>query len=184
MTITIRLISSLVCLGLITATATSGDTITRAAGSPSQADAVLLDVPVAKQPYLLCLAASVSMVLAYWGTNVPTDTIAAAVPVYKDGTIGQDYITVIESLGYQAFLIQPPFEDLLTHLARGRPLVVTVPERGTSRHAMVLVGYDPNGRTVTVNDPATGARETQPMETFRRKWERGRSWTLLIVPRA
>jgi hypothetical protein len=63
MTTAARLVSSL--LGMVTATATIGCPITVAAVARFQADLVLLDVPVAKQPYTLCLAASVSMVLAY-----------------------------------------------------------------------------------------------------------------------
>jgi len=88
MTTTARLVSSF--LGMVTATATIGYPITVAAVARFQADSVLLDVPMAKQPYMLCLAASVSMVLAYCGTNVSTETIAGAVPVYEDGTVGRN----------------------------------------------------------------------------------------------
>jgi predicted double-glycine peptidase len=115
---------------------------------------------------------------------VPATTLAAVVPVYRDGTIGRDYVQAVESLGFRAFLIQPPFEDLLTHLDRGRPLVVTLPERGSSRHALVLIGHDPAGGTVVLNDPATGRRETIPAQSFRRRWEDGQRWTLLIVPKS
>ncbi len=51
---------------------------------------VLLDVTPVKQSYNLCLAASVSMVLKYWGVDIAPQAVADQVPVYKDGTTGRD----------------------------------------------------------------------------------------------
>lgn len=141
-----------------------------------------LEVPVVKQPYNLCLAASVSMVLDYWGYKVTTEKLAQQVGVYKEGTVGRDYVKVVESLGLYAFLVQPPFDDLLGHVAKGRPVVIEVPERG-SRHAMVLVGYDLAENKVWLNDPAVGERTVQALDGFRKEWEKGGRWTFLIVPK-
>jgi ABC-type bacteriocin/lantibiotic exporter with double-glycine peptidase domain len=144
---------------------------------------VLLQVPLIKQPYMRCLVASVSMVLKYWGYDATPDAIGRQVPVYKDGTTGRDLAAFVEAIGFQGFLIQPPFEDLLSHLEKGRPLVVSLPEGGSSRHAMVLVGFDLSSGAVWVNDPATGTCKSRPLNSFRKKWEKGQRWTFLIVPK-
>ena len=149
---------------------------------PRQAPRALLDVPVVKQPYMLCLAASVSMVLDYWGYKISPATLAQQVAVYKEGTVGRDYANIVESLGLYAFLVQPRFDDLLAHLGKGRPIIVELPERG-SRHAKVLVGYDVPDNKVWLNDPATGERKAQALDAFRREWEKGGRWTFLIVPK-
>jgi len=141
-----------------------------------------LGVRIVKQPYMLCLAASVSMVLEYWGHRVTPAALAEQVAVYKGGTTGSDYVKIVEALGFHAFLIQPPFEDLLGHLDKNRPVIVSLPERG-GRHAMVLVGYDLPAGKVWLNDPAAGERKAHAIDAFRRQWEKGDRWTLLIVPR-
>ncbi len=148
-----------------------------------QRQRVLLEVPLIKQPYMQCLVASVSMVLKYWGCDITPDAIAQQVPVYKDGTTGRDLAVFVETIGFRGFLIQPPFADLLDHLEKQRPLVVTVPERGTARHAMVLVGFDPGHDAVWLNDPVTGECKSQAMTSFRANWEKGGRWTFLIVPK-
>jgi ABC-type bacteriocin/lantibiotic exporter with double-glycine peptidase domain len=149
----------------------------------AQRQRVLLEVPLIKQPYMQCLVASVSMVLKYWGYDITPDAIAQQVPVYKDGTTGRDLAVFIEAIGLRGFLIQPSYADLLDHLEKHRPLVVTIPERGTMRHAMVLVGFDPGDSIVYLNDPATGKCSSQAMRSFRENWERGGRWTFLIVPK-
>jgi ABC-type bacteriocin/lantibiotic exporter with double-glycine peptidase domain len=144
---------------------------------------VLLDLPPVKQPYNLCLGASVSMVLKYWGVDLSPQAIADQVPVYRDGITGLDLQPLLDEKGFRGFLIQPPFEDLLKHLAKGRPLVIGLPARGGSRHAMVLIGFDSTRQLLSLNDPASGKRRSIDYQTFARQWERAQRWTFLIVPR-
>lgn len=145
-------------------------------------NAVRLDVPLVKQPYNLCLAASVSMVLAYWGIEMSTEVIADRVPIYKEGTTGKDLLLVVQEAGLRGFLIQPSFEDLLHHLEGKRPLIVVLPAAGNSRHALVLVGFDMADKVVWLNDPATGAARTLRFESFLEQWQAARRWTFLIAP--
>ena len=144
--------------------------------------AVSLDVPAIKQPYNLCLATCVSMVLKYWGLDVSPKAIADRIPVYRDGVTGQDLQHVVERSGFRGFLIQPPFEDLLEHLRKGRPTVVSLPSRGDSRHAVVLTGFDDRTRSLLLIDPASGKKRSLDYATFQRKWETAKRWTFLIVP--
>ena len=144
---------------------------------------VRIDVPILKQPYNLCLAASVSMVLRYWGMDLSPKEIANHVPVYRDGTTGRDLQRFVEERGFRGFMIEPPFADLLDHMRKGRPPVIAVPARGKSRHAMVLTGFDADKQLIFLNDPAGGRKRTLDYKTFQRQWEAARRWTFLIVPR-
>jgi ABC-type bacteriocin/lantibiotic exporter with double-glycine peptidase domain len=147
------------------------------------AQKIMLQVPIIKQSYMHCLVASVSMVLKYWGVEIPPEAIEAEVPVYKNGTTGRDLAEFVESAGFRGFLIQPEFEDLFGHLEKLRPLIVTLPEGDSLRHAMVLVGVDASAGVVWLNDPAGGRRVSRKLESFRRQWEKGQRWTFLIVPK-
>lgn len=139
-----------------------------------------LSVPLIKQPYKMCLVTSVSMVLRYWGLEISPAEIAREVPVYKEGTTGLDLQHFVESRGFQGFLIQPELEDLFSHLAKGHPLIVTLPGRKGVDHALVLVGHDES--TVWLNDPATGKEISRSLQSFARRWRENQRWTFLILP--
>jgi len=157
--------------------------LSAASGSGRQAAAVRLHVPLMKQPYNLCLPASVSMVLSYWGVEVDPATIADHIPIYKDGTTGEDVLRFVESVGFRGFLIQPTYEELLQHLEKQRPLIVVLPAGGSGRHAMVLVGVDSAIQTLWLNDPAIGQARRLSVASFQKQWDASRRWTFLIVPR-
>ena len=147
-----------------------------------QAQAVWLDVQPVKQPYNLCLPASVSMVLRYWGVAISPETIGAEVPLYHDGTTGEDLLRFVERVGFRGFLVQPPFEDLLHHLEKSRPLVVVLPVNGDGGHAVVLTGFDRADQVVRLNNPATGRAHVLPFSSFRAQWSAAQRWTFLAVP--
>jgi ABC-type bacteriocin/lantibiotic exporter with double-glycine peptidase domain len=148
-----------------------------------QNQSVMLEVPTVKQPYMRCLVASVSMVLHYWGREISTEDIEKKIPVYREGTIGRDLVNYVNTIGFNGFLIQPPYEDLLDHLAKGRPPIVALNSTNSMRHALVLVGYDSASGTIYLNDPAKGKRTSWEIARFRLDWENGKRWTLLIVPK-
>jgi ABC-type bacteriocin/lantibiotic exporter with double-glycine peptidase domain len=148
-----------------------------------QSGAVRLQVPLQKQPYNLCLPASVSMVLAYWGVEIAPERILEQVPIYRDGTTGEDLRRFVEALGFRGFLVQPPFEDLASHLEKRRPIIVSLLAGRDGRHAMVLVGVDPAGRQVWLNDPASGEARRMAAEDFRKRFDASGRWAFLIVPR-
>jgi len=148
-----------------------------------QAGRIRLQVPLAKQPYNLCLPTSVSMVLSYWGLEVTAQSIGDQVTTYKGGTTGQELLRVVDQMGFRGFLIQPEFEDLLLHLERGRPLIIQLPNGASVRHAMVLVGFDFGAKVVWLNDPASGGTTSLAASSFRRDWSAAGRWTLLILPK-
>ena len=144
---------------------------------------VKLDVPLARQPYNLCLPASVSMVMAFWGVTASPAAIADHVELYKGGTTGKDLLGFVERVGMRGFLLQPEFPDLLVHLERGRPVIVEVPGSAGGRHAMVLVGFDGDSSIVWLNDPASGRTISMGWNEFRKGWAEAGRWTFLVVPR-
>ncbi len=152
------------------------------AGMPAlrSSTAVRLSVPQIKQPYKMCLVASVSMVLSYWNTEIAPSEIAKEVPLYKEGTTGLDLQRFVESRGFQGFLIQPQLEDLFAHLQKQRPLIVSLPGRKGVDHALVLVGYDES--RVWLNDPASGKEVSQSLRSFEASWTANQRWTFLILP--
>jgi ABC-type bacteriocin/lantibiotic exporter with double-glycine peptidase domain len=174
--------AELLLLALALSVVCSNQTFPAAPFTPNQ-QTVLLRVPLVKQPYMRCLVASVSMVLGYWGLEISSESIGRQIPSYKDGTSGRDLAAFVEQIGFRGFLLQPRFEDLLDHLEKGRPLIVTLPKGGSSRHAMVLVGFDLSSGVVWLNDPAGGKRRSQALSSFRKQWEQGQRWTFLILPR-
>jgi ABC-type bacteriocin/lantibiotic exporter with double-glycine peptidase domain len=150
---------------------------------PFQQPIVSLDVPAIKQPYMSCLVASVSMVLKYWGYEISPEQIGDQLPVYKDGTSGRDLADFVQKIGFRGFLIQPTFEDLLNHILKERPMIVSLPEGNSMRHALVLVGYDLKSGIVYLNDPAEGRRVARELSRFRQEWGKGKRWTFLILPK-
>jgi ABC-type bacteriocin/lantibiotic exporter with double-glycine peptidase domain len=157
--------------------------VAAAIGGGRQAGAVRLQVPLQKQPYNLCLPASVSMVLGYWGVEIAPEEILAHVPIYKDGTTGEDLRRFVETLGFRGFLIQPPFEDLVQHLEKQRPIIVSLVAGRNGRHAMVVVGVDPASGQVWLNDPASGEARRMAAGDFQKQFDASGRWTFLIVPR-
>jgi ABC-type bacteriocin/lantibiotic exporter with double-glycine peptidase domain len=144
---------------------------------------VRLNVPLQKQPFNLCLPTSVSMVLDYWGVEIAPEAILERVPIYKEGTTGEDLRRFVETLGFRGFLVQPPFEDLVQHLEKQRPVIVSFVAARSGRHAMVLVGVDPASRQVWLNDPASGEARRMAAEDFQKQFDASGRWTFLIVPR-
>jgi ABC-type bacteriocin/lantibiotic exporter with double-glycine peptidase domain len=172
-----------ICLCVIVFFALSIKELAPTSFAETHSQRVLLQVPLIKQPYMQCLNACVSMVLKYWGLEISVDFIEKHVPVYKDGTTGKDLALFVEEAGFHGFLIQPPFEDLIQHVNKERPVIVTLPVKGRLRHALVLVGFDLTSNIVWLNDPATGKCAAQSLNSFRKQWESGKRWAFLIVPK-
>ena len=149
----------------------------------AQTVAVRLDVQLQKHPYNLCLPASVSMVLSYWGVDISATQIGDQVAVYKDGTTGGELRSFVEKMGFRGFLIQPSLEDLLLHVEKGRPVIIVLPSDNNVRHAMVMVGVDGMRQQVWLNDPATGNALSVDIPSFRRRWTSAGHWTFLILPK-
>jgi ABC-type bacteriocin/lantibiotic exporter with double-glycine peptidase domain len=150
---------------------------------------VRLDVPFVRQEKNGCGSAAISMLLGYWqqhGARVPAEAADARAiqrALYSSeaaGIYASSLARYLERQGFRTFTIRAAWEDLGAHLAKGRPLIVSL---GHSRlHYVVVAGIDDARGLVLVNDPAQRKLMKLDRASFERDWyER---WTLLAVPRA
>ena len=157
-------------------------------GQPAAQGEVFLDVPFVKQPKNLCGAASLSMVWRYWdrelglGNVLPLSEIAKVIsPRPSEGALGSEMRRYFESKGFHAFAFRGSRIDLETHVARGRPLIVSL-KRGSSSHYVVVVGHDFERGIVLVNDPDEKKLLELSLTSFESEWAAAHWWTLLAVP--
>jgi len=150
-----------------------------------------LDVPFITQEKNGCGAASVAMVVHYWGNLPAKYPVVAASPerVYQQlydaerkGILLSDMKRYVEELGFNAFTLNGKWTDLERHLAKGRPIIVGLKRnRAKGMHFAVVVGVD--ATHVWLNDPTRKKANRVKQAEFRSHWELADSWMLLATPR-
>jgi len=129
------------------------------------------------------------MVIEYWiAQSAGLDTAARAVErIDRDlrpsrgGLSGAELRDYFEAAGFSAYVFNGEFEDLRTHLAKGRPVIVCLGPARPEMHFVVVTGIDDNG--AIVNDPARGKSVHDRLPAFAREWKASGNWALLAVPR-
>ena len=160
------------------------------AGATASAADRSLAVPFFSQQQNGCGAASVVMVMHYWGslTSKPT-TYPTAEEAFqrlyqpeRNGILLGDMKRYLEESGFRAFTFRGHLVDIEEHLGKGRPLIVTLKKRRTSPiHYVVVTGAAAD--YITLNDP-TRKRTTQlKWGEFERQWNEADRWMLLAAPR-
>jgi ABC-type bacteriocin/lantibiotic exporter with double-glycine peptidase domain len=149
---------------------------------------VSLDVPFVRQEKNGCGSAALSMLIGYWRANGASveaeaaDARAIHRSLYSteaSGIYASDLKAYLERIGFRAFTFRGTWRDLEEHLAKGRPLIVSL---GRSRlHYVVVAGIDNERGIVLVNDPAQRKLMKLDRTGFEREWHE--RWTLLAVPR-
>ena len=158
----------------------------------SAAEAQWLEVPFVHQVKAGCGSAAVAMVMQYWASRQPgLDGVAAdaeridqiLAPGSAQGIQGQALKRYLEEHGFAAFTFSGEIADLKQHLAKGRPLVVSLGLNGSRAplHYVVVVGL--KDKAVLVNDPSRGKLIGIDLERFLLAWKPTGNWTLLAVPR-
>jgi ABC-type bacteriocin/lantibiotic exporter with double-glycine peptidase domain len=164
-----------------------------ATGAWSQQPAGLwLDVPFVHQPREGCGAASISMVMSYWGAqqhlpeNPATDVNRIQHLLYSPRDHGIQASSMVQYFtqhGYKAFAFKGNWRDLEQHLGKGRPLIAAVRPQGQAElHYVVIDGIDPVHSLVMMNDPAERKLLTQERAAFEKDWSATHNWLLLAVP--
>ena len=144
-------------------------------------DKVFIDVPcrsqmaVPKIGNVICSPTSVAMVLEYYGTNLPTTTVAHGVydngaQIYGNWSFNTAYAA---SLGFNAYVDTFDLDTLKYTLSCGVPVICSIatsdktqlegsPMAYPSGHLVVACGYEQIGNTtyITFNDPAAPTDET------------------------
>lgn len=157
-----------------------------------QTSGIWLDVPFVEQENNACGAASLSMVMQYWGREERTaprpeaDALAIQRALYSEkagGIYAGDMVRYLQSHGFRTFVFQGDWQDLKQHLSKGRPLIVALGEsRRAPLHYVVVAGVDWAKDVVLVNDPARRKLLKEDRRAFERQWSATDRWTLLAVP--
>lgn len=170
---------------------------TLALGVSLKADSVAepgfwLDVPFVRQDKNLCGAASVSMVLQYWQKASPAGSFVTVPPFphivealrspESKGVLGSQMKAYLASLGYQVFVFKGSWEDIESHISKGRPLIVALGNRGALDHYVIVTGWNDPENVVLVNDPARRKLLKLNRQDFQKAWEQASCWTLLALP--
>jgi predicted double-glycine peptidase len=162
--------------------------------SASQESAgIWLDVPFVKQSEDGCGSAAISMLLQYWsahGVRIDSqraDAGAIQKRLYSHkarGIFASGMQSYLEDSGFRVFPLDGNWNDLLEHLKKGRPLIVSLqPENGGGPlHYVVVTGIDWQSGAVFINDPARGKLLRMERADFEKQWRPNRNWMLLVVP--
>jgi ABC-type bacteriocin/lantibiotic exporter with double-glycine peptidase domain len=146
---------------------------------------LLLDVPFVAQREEGCAAASLTMVLRFWGDPAPETEMAGALPgPSARGLAGSRLAELARARGYEAIAYEGDVPHLREYLGKGRPLVVALKTGKNLYHDVVVVGIDDGTREAVVHDPAVGPARRVPLRTFEERWKGAGHWTLLVLPKA
>jgi predicted double-glycine peptidase len=141
-----------------------------------------LDVPFVAQEKNGCGAASLAMVLGYWG-KAEVDVAAIHQQLYDAGARGV-YASAMDrymrASGFSSYAFRGEWSDLQQHLGKGRPLIVGLkPGRG-DLHYVVATGLE--GDAVLLHDAADRRFVKRSRAEFEKQWRGTGNWTLLALP--
>lgn len=159
-----------------------------------QKPGIWLDVPFVQQEKDGCGAAVIAMVMQYWNAQQarPSDTDADGVHIQHTlysrnvhGIYAADLERYFKEHGFRIFAFAGDENDLRSHLAKGRPLIVALkPSAGeTSLHFVVVVGLDAQHGLILLNDPAQKKLLKEDLAKFQKEWKAVGNWTLLALPK-
>ncbi|MEP7365530.1 MAG: C39 family peptidase [Acidobacteriota bacterium] len=144
-----------------------------------------LAVPFVRQEKNGCGAASIAMVARYWNRDhapAPHDIYERLIDPKHQGIEFAAMKSYLEGIGFRAFTLRGKWSDLKTHLAKGRPIIVSLQEGRTKRlHFAVLAGVEE--QAVWMNDPTRKAVSRTDRAKFEKQWEGAHRWMLLATPR-
>ena len=150
-----------------------------------QDNAFFIDVPFIKQEKNLCGAASLAMVLRYWGKNISQYSIADEIyDETKRGIESEALKSFAEEKGFLAFIHKGELKNIKENIKKGRPLIVAVSSDAPSGfHYLVIVGFDEDRSLVVVNDPYSSKMREMKSAEFSDRWRESDNWALLVLPK-
>jgi len=150
-------------------------------------EALWIDVPFIQQDKNGCGSASIWMIMTYWHPEDAVDPDAIQLQLYSKqagGIYAKDVARYLESHGYRVFAFRGEWHDLEAHIAKGRPLIVSLEQnsRGAGLHYVVVAGVNTVEGIVLLNDPAQRKLLSMSRADFEQRWHATNNWTLLAVP--
>lgn len=141
----------------------------------------LLSVPFFKQRKNGCGAASVAMVMRYWGAGPSADEVYQSLydPARKAIPLAR-MKQYLEQHQFHAFTLRGAAEDVESHLAKGRPVIAALrPRPKAALHFVVITGMA--AETVWINDPTRKKPLRMKRADFEKQWALGDRWMLLAA---
>ena len=144
------------------------------------------DVPfVSQRADTDCGPAALAMVLAHFGAKTSLEPVVALDPPDRVGVRAGALRDVARAKGFQAFVVEGSFNDIIDQLARNRPVLVGLAKPITGGRALahyeVVVGIDKRDKRIVTLDPGRGLRENS-LEGFAREWVPTGRVTLIVFP--
>lgn len=154
------------------------------------AGGVPLQVPFFAQKKNGCGAASVAMVMRYWGERSTGEPVTYPSPeevfqrLYRPELNGirlADMKGYLEEMGFRVFTLRGRWADVEEQLAKGRPLIVALKKgRAKAIHFAVVAGVEHD--RVWLNDPTRTKANRLGRAEFEEQCERADQWMLLATP--
>ena len=148
----------------------------------AHAESQPLAVPFFKQQKDGCGAASVAMVMHYWGeAPAAAEVYRSLYDVELHGIPLIDMKHYLENHGFHAYTLHGHWADVEEHLAKGRPVVVSLKRKDSAPlHFAVVTGTEND--QVLLNDPTRKGTTRMKRADFEKQWNRAETWMLLAVP--
>ena len=141
-----------------------------------------LPVPFFPQQKNGCGAASVAMVMHYWGSRQPPETVYQKLYDAERRSIPLAGMKRhLEEAGFRVFTLPGEWADIDEHLGKGRPIIVGLKRDSLKpMHFAVVIGAA--AERVWLNDPTRKKAIRVRLEEFQKQWERAGRWMLLTTP--
>ena len=131
---------------------------------------ITLNVPYVKQEYNYCGPASLSMVMAYYGSPVSQDVLGSDI-VGSEGSTSGDLLYKFEQYGFAGAVINCEIGGLLELVSEGKPIIVRIlNDVGSNGHFVVITGYDIASGLLYLNDPDKPYRKSETLDRFKSLW--------------
>ncbi|MFB3895824.1 MAG: C39 family peptidase [bacterium] len=146
-----------------------------------------------------CHPTSLSMVLEYYGTKLPTAEVASCVwdswsEIYGNWSFNAAFAG---SLGYRSWIIRcSSFDPIKQEIAAGHPVILSIafkrgvlsnaPIRSTAGHIIVCRGFTPEGDPIC-NDPAAKTEDkghvVYKLQELERAWLAQKAAAVIVHPK-
>ncbi len=152
-----------------------------AAGQPTDAGRLVLDVPYLTQTEALCGGAAAAMLFRYWGdAHASVRQFAPLVDHAAGGIADNVLIDALRDRHWSVERLPGSVAALRTELDAKRPPMLLIEDRPQRYHYVVAVGVDADG--VFVHDPTWGPARHLAWRDLERQWTPTASWLLRVTP--
>lgn len=181
-----RLLAGVFILLLLSACSTPQTLALRNIPSPHlKQQAEISEVAYFSQDENQCGPASLAMVFQYAGLNIEPVQLKDSLYIPdKQGSLQVEMLATTRRHGLLAYQLQPSFQDLLSEVSSGNPVVV-LQNLGLSWypvwHYAVVIGYDLGKEEIILRSGLT-QRLALPFNTFENTWARSKYWAMVALP--